>query len=89
MNEELENMAIEKVAEILKGETFYYQDVECCVISDAEECYLKGYKDAIDKACEFINGKMHDDEDYGIWVQMKYKRVKDFINDLKKEMKVN
>ena len=61
MNEKLENIAIERVAEILKGETFYFQDVECCVISDAEECYMEGYKDALNNACEYLKNKFPSD----------------------------
>lgn len=83
MNEKLENMAIEKVAEILKGDTFYYQDVECCVISDAEECYIQGYKDAVQKACEWLKNKLPP----SMFRSDFYMFNGEFIEDFKKAMK--
>lgn len=52
--EELENIAIERVGRELDGDTFVHDDVVSCTLSDAEDCYVLGYKDAIDKACEWI-----------------------------------
>ena len=56
----LEYLSIGKCAEILKDETFEYNGTECVVVSDAEECYRQGYKDAIDKACEFLKSYRRD-----------------------------
>lgn len=51
----LEFESIEECSKFLEGETFIYNDAECVVLSDAEKCYVLGYKKAIDKACEYIN----------------------------------
>lgn len=48
----LEIESIEECSKFLEGETFIYNDTECVVLSDAEECYVLGYKKAIEKACE-------------------------------------
>lgn len=52
--DKLEEKAIERVEELLKDDIF-----ECVVVSDAERCYIEGYKDAqketIDKVCEWLN----------------------------------
>ena len=43
-----DNKVIERVGEILKDEVFIHEGVECVVLSDAEKCYIQGYKDAIE-----------------------------------------
>lgn len=50
----LEFESIEECSKFLEGETFIYNDTECVVLSDAEECYVLGYKKAIEKACEWL-----------------------------------
>lgn len=70
----LEFLSIGKCAEILKDETFEYNGTECVVVSDAEECYRQGYKDATDKACEWLKENSdyyieHWDED--TWINSK------------------
>lgn len=61
----LEFESIEECSKFLEGETFIYNDVECVVLSDAEECYVLGYKKAVDKACEWMKLYIlnHDDID--------------------------
>jgi hypothetical protein len=48
-----EEKVIERVGELLKDDIF-----ECIVVSDAERCYIQGYKDAqketIDKVCKWL-----------------------------------
>lgn len=55
--DKLEEKAIERVEELLKDDIF-----ECVVLSDAEKCYIQGYKDAqketIDKVCEWLNNNL-------------------------------
>lgn len=55
--DKLEEKAIERVGELLKDEIF-----ECVVVSDAERCYIEGYKDAqketIDKVCEWLDNNL-------------------------------
>lgn len=50
----LEFESIEECSKFLEGETFIYNDAECVILSDAEECYVLGYKKAIEKACEWL-----------------------------------
>lgn len=56
--DKLEEKAIERVEELLKDAIFD----ECVVVSDAERCYMEGYKDAqketIDKVCEWLNNNL-------------------------------
>ena len=51
----LEFESIEECSKFLEGDTFIYNDVECVVLSGAEECYVLGYKKAIDKAWDWID----------------------------------
>ena len=60
---QLERQAIEACGKLLIDEIFEYNDVECVVLSDAERCYIQGYKDAIDKACEWLEGYRQDTSD--------------------------
>lgn len=54
----LEEKAIERVEELLKDDIF-----ECIVVSDAERCYIEGYKDAqketMDRACEWLKNNAY------------------------------
>lgn len=56
---QLEYKAIEECGKLLMDETFEYNNVECVVLSDAEKCYIQGYKDAIDKASEWLLKNIH------------------------------
>lgn len=55
--DKLEEKAIERVGELLKDDIF-----ECVVVSDAERCYIEGYKDAqketIDKVIEWLDNNL-------------------------------
>ena len=59
----LEFESIEECSKFLEGETFIYNDTECVVLSDAEECYVLGYKKAIEKACEWLKSYRQDTSD--------------------------
>ena len=60
---QLELNAIEQCGKLLIDETFVYDDVECVVLSDAERCYIQGYKDAIENACEWLKNYRQDTPD--------------------------
>ncbi len=53
----LDMIAIEKVGILLKDETFNYNDLECVVLSDAENCYKEGYKEGYLKAMKEYKNK--------------------------------
>lgn len=78
----LEFESIEECSKFLEGETFIYNDAECVVLSDAEECYVLGYKKAIEKACKLLKCKY---DDIGLqW--MRGVNVSDVIKDFRKAM---
>lgn len=78
----IENEAIEQVSEILKNEIFYFNEVECVALSDTEQCYIQGYKNAVDKACEWL--KEHKN-DYAFPIYQGYVSD-DIIKDIRKAM---
>jgi len=78
----LEFESIEECSKFLEGETFIYNDAECVVLSDAEECYVLGYKKAVDKACECLMSMLPD-----IYLQyMRGTKTEDIVRDFRKAM---
>jgi len=60
----IEAYAIDRVHELLKDEIFGYKEkfysMYCVTLSDAEDCYVKGYEDAYNRALKFIDEKNKD-----------------------------
>lgn len=52
--DKLTQRSIERCDSILQDEMFEYNDAYCVVLSDAEECYRLGYKEAIDDVCNWL-----------------------------------
>ena len=50
----LEDIAIERVGKMQQGDTFVHYDVVCCTLSDAENSYVAGYQDAVDKSVAWL-----------------------------------
>ena len=50
--DKLELKSIEKCAALLGDRIF-----SAVILSDAEDCYVEGYKDAVEKFCEWLKSK--------------------------------
>lgn len=81
----LEYKAVDRVNELLAGEIMFMENTEVVVLSDAERCYIQGYKDAIEKACKVIKQELSETNAF-VESSNPTKRIEEVVEGVRHEL---